>query len=340
MQSGLERMDVPFAPVDIRHLFRFRTVLQLRGLIRKFKADIVHTHGYRANLYGRLAALLSGKKCVCTVHVSLFDYLDTPAALRFAYMAAEIATGWSCRRFICISKAMAQDTVRLGVGQRRIVSIPNGVDLKRFSRKPSSRVPACFSEMSGKGPVIGTVGRFVAEKGQIFLVRAMARLAKLFPGLKCVFIGEGSLKSDLEHTARSLGIGENCIFPGVFDEIENVYPLMDLFVLPSIREPFGLVVLEAMATGTPVVATAAGGPADFLRSGVNGMLVPPKNAGALAEAIAELLSDPARRKRIAAAGFRTAHQRFGIRRTVGEIERVYLSLLGVAEGKERAWRWK
>ena len=331
-EGPLERMlaakCVPFALIDMQHLFLLKTVLRLRRLLLGFKAEIVHTHGYRANLYGRLAALLAGKKNVCTVHVSLFDYLDTPAALRLSYMAAEAATGWSCDRFICISNAMAKDTLRLGVGRNRIVSIPNGVDLERFSvKKSSSRVPAWFSGVSGDGPVIGTVGRAVVEKGQGILVRAMVRLVKLFPGIKCIFIGEGPLKNDLEQMAVSLGVRENCIFPGVFDEIERVYPLMDLFVLPSIREPFGLVVLEAMATGTPVVATAAGGPADFLRSGANGMLVPPKNSDALAEAIADLLSDPAKRKRIAAAGYRTAHQRFGIEKTVAEIERVYLSIL-------------
>ncbi len=340
LKTELERADCPVTVVGMRRRFSARCVLDISRCLRRHNADIVHSHGYRANLHARLAALVSGAKHICTVHVSLYDYLDTPAMVRRAYLIAERASSVVTRRFICISPAMFADMLRAGIRMNKLVQIPNGVDLKRFRPARADDDLRRRLGLSGKGPVIGTVGRMVAEKGQIFLIQAIALLKDSHPEIRCLLIGQGPLLEELKKQAKMLGVFENCVFPGVFEDIERLYPLMDVFVLPSLREPFGLVLLEAMAAATPVVATAAGGPVSFIRSGINGRLVAPKNESALAGAITDLLEAPGNRQRIASAGYRCVNRNFGIQRTVSKIEGVYRAVSGDSKGRKPGEGWK
>lgn len=327
LKAQLETLGVPNIVIDFEKRFSIKSILSLVRFIRQIQPAIIHSHGYRSNIYGRMAAILSGKIHVCTVHVSLYDYIDTPKWLRRMYMIIEQVTSMVTRRFICISNAMMNDVVRLGISANKTIQIPNGVDTRRFY--PRNNIEEIKQELGidGKSPVIGTIGRMVTEKGQIFLIKALAVLKSRYPDLICLFIGDGPLLSMLKASAIELGVSESCKFVGVRDDLEKIYPVMDLFVLPSLREPFGLVLLEAMASGIPVLATSTGGPVDFIQPGENGVLVAPKDSNALAEQIANLLSDVKKRERIAAAGLKTVHDRFCIGKMIAGIEAVYRSVL-------------
>ena len=340
LKNELEKAGCPVTAVGMQCRFSAKVVFEITRSLGRHDADIVHSHGYRANLHARLAALVSGTRHVCTVHVSLYDYLDTPAMVRRAYLIAERASSVITRRFVCISSAMFADMLRMGIREDKLVQIPNGVDLRRFRPGRADNELRRGVGLTAEGPVIGTVGRMVAEKGQIFLIQAIALLKDSHPEIRCLFIGQGPLLEELKKQAKMLGVFENCVFPGVFEDIERFYHLMDVFVLPSLREPFGLVLLEAMATATPVVATAAGGPVGFIRSGINGILAPPKSAYALADAITNLLGDPGKRDRIAAAGYRCVHRNFGIQRTVSRIEDVYRAVSGPSRRRMQGEGWK
>jgi 2-deoxystreptamine N-acetyl-D-glucosaminyltransferase/2-deoxystreptamine glucosyltransferase len=145
-----------------------------------------------------------------------------------------------------------------------------------------------------------------------------------------VIVGDGPELARLRRRAADLGVEGHCLFPGIRRDVEGIYPLLDVFVLPSVREPFGLTLLEAMATGLPVVATAAGGPPDFVRHGVNGLLVPPRDVGALARAVESVLADAPLARRLAAGGRATAGQEYPITATAGMVAGVYLEVLGLA----------
>ena len=112
--------------------FSMRSILKLSRIIKCSKTDIVHTHGYRANFYGRVACMLSSVKSVSTVHVSLFDYVDTPALVRSFYIMLEKALAFKTTRFLCVSQAMKKDMIRLGIPKQKIAVMPNGVDLDTF----------------------------------------------------------------------------------------------------------------------------------------------------------------------------------------------------------------
>lgn len=302
-------------------------ILGLRRFNREAGADIIHSHGFRANLYGRLAALITGKPHVATIHVSLYDYRETAPARRRLYRCVEKWSSPITRRFICISEAMATDTRKLGIKADKIVVIGNGVDPERFSGKyDCARIKKRFG-IYDQGPVIGTVGRMVAEKGQVHLIRALSVLKSDFPDLVCLFVGEGSLLEYLKQETLVEGVSDMCRFTGPVAEIEAVYPVLDLFVLPSLREPFGLSLLEAMASGVTVLATDSGGPSEYIRSGVNGLLVPPGNPQAMAEGIKKILSDQTLRKVLAGEGKRTVTERFNVRKTAEKIGEVYSSCL-------------
>lgn len=302
------------------------SIIRLCRICRLEKVDIVHSHGFRANLYGRLAAVLCRKPHVATVHVSLYDYLETPPLIRCFYRLVEKYSSPVTRRFICISESMAADLRRLGIRADRMIVVENGIDADRFSAAYDVHTIKRKFGISGRHPVIGTVGRLVSEKGQIFLIEALPALTSDFPELACLFVGDGPLSQSLKQTAMKAGVPHICRFTGPVADVAQVYAVLDVFILPSLREPFGLAALEAMASGVAVIATDAGGPAEYIRPEVNGMLVPPGRSAALADAISRMLADRSVRESLARAGRQTVTRQFDIRKTVEKIEAVYAVL--------------
>jgi glycosyltransferase involved in cell wall biosynthesis len=318
--------DIAYAIVNINRKLSLRAFSNLTSRLRRIKGHILHTHGYRSNFYGRLGAISLGLKNVCTLHVSLFDYLDTPRLLRYAYMFAERLMTFITGRFICVSQAIRDDMLKLGLAERKLCLIPNGVDLDRFYPRPVSAQKLKVLGLNKNGPVIGTVGRMVPEKGQIYLIAALTFIKTRWPDLKCVFIGAGPLRDQLIKCASELGVLEMCRFCGAQADIENIYPLFDIFVLPSLREPFGLVLLEAMASGIPVIATSSGGPMDFIDQNINGCVVPPQDSRRLAQKIDDLLTNRPQAASVAKNGRRTAEKYYDVRRSVRMTEAIYRSL--------------
>jgi glycosyltransferase involved in cell wall biosynthesis len=170
----------------------------------------------------------------------------------------------------------------------------------------------------------------VPEKGYVHLLKALQRLKPEWKSMRCIFVGDGPMLSQLKQMAFNLGVADNCIFCGVRSDIESIYSVFDVFVLPSPREPFGLALLEAMISRVPVIASDAGGPRDFIETGVNGVLVPPKDDQALAHQIRYLLKNKQYADALAEMGRQTALDRFNIKDTVNKIESVYFATVGKA----------
>lgn len=314
-----------FNIIDMKKRFSVRSIQLLVQFIKENRVDIVHTHGYRANFYGRIACMLAGVKSISTVHVSLYDYIETSSLIRYIYIMLERILSYRTSVFICISNAMKQDMLALGIDPQKIVVIENGVDLERFYPRNAQKQLKKELGIKTNGPIVGTVGRMVTEKGQIFLIEALKYLKADWKDLKCLFIGEGPMLPQLKKMASDSGIEDMCVFAGILKDIEFSYSILDVFVLPSLREPFGLVLLEAMASGIPVIATAAGGPLGFIEPDVNGVLVPAANSKALALKISCLLSNKDKAKAIATDGRRTVENQYSVKETVEKVEGVYLS---------------
>ena len=293
-------------------------VRELTLWMRRAEIDLVHAHMYRAEVVGTRAAVAAGVPVImATVHSSRVRSPEDVAALAALTPAMD--------RLIVPSDAIEHKVRLEGRDGARFAVIPNGVDLSRF-RAP---VPACRLRrefgIPGRAPLVGVVARLEAEKGHRHLISAWPAVLDRCPDAWLAIVGEGSEADALRAQAAALGsaVASRSVFTGRRDDIAAVTADLTVAVLPSLREAQGISILEAMARRVPVVASAVGGVPEVITPGVDGLLVPPADPSALADAIVCLLAEPALRDRIAEAGHRTVAERFSIDAQVKRIEAVY-----------------
>jgi len=300
-----------------------RSVKALARLAHAADAALIHANGSRAMAYAGVAGRLAARPVLWHVRVADSDGL------------VDWALGALASLIVATSRAVARRFARTP-GKVRVV--PNGVDLKRFApRSPSAALRAALA-VPLSAPVAVSVGRHVPEKGYRHLVDAAALIERTKPGVHWILVGDGELRSGLEAQARRLGLAPGVHFTGARDDVADVLALADVFVLPSESEGFGRVLVEAMAMGRPVVATAVGGIPDVVVDGATGLLVEPADPAALADAVRALLDDPARAARLGAAGRARAESTFSLGAHVDAVERVYDEVLG-RETPDAGRRW-
>ena len=305
---AIEVIDEPDDEVAVR---------ELAAYLRRHEIDLVHSHMYRAEVLGTRAAVAAGTPViVATVHSSRVRSPEDVATLA--------ALSRHMDRLIVPSDSI-EAKVRAEGRSARFAVIPNGVDLERFS----APAPPCAlrSEigMPRGARLVGVVARLEAEKGHRYLVDAMSRIQSAVPSAWLAIVGEGSTEAELRAQAAALPspARERVVFTGRRDDVAAVTADLDVAVLPSLREAQGISVLEAMARRRPVVATAVGGIPEVITDGVDGLLVPPADPAALADAITRLLTDDGLRRRIAEAGYATVVERFSIDAQVRRVEALY-----------------
>jgi glycosyltransferase involved in cell wall biosynthesis len=278
--------------------------------------NIVHTHNPPPLIYGAPASFFARAACVHTKHGAN----AMPARRRVLARAA----ARFCRAYVAVSETTAAEAARdRDVGGEKLSTIENGIDLTRFA--PSAATRADMRAALGLSPdayVVGTVGRLVREKRQLALVQAMAPL--LSPKVRLVIVGEGAERAAVERARDALG--ERAAFVsllGARADAPRIYAALDLFALSSDSEGLPLVVIEAMASGLPVVSTAVGGIPAAVVDGVTGALVPAGDVDALSRRLGELAASPALGVRWGAEGRRRALARYSAERMVDDYLRVY-----------------
>lgn len=292
-----------------------RTVGALRRLARETGAVLLHANGSRAMLYAGLAGRLLGRPVIWHLRVWRPDS-------KLDWLLARLAT-----RTIAISEAVRGRLRRWPRAHDRCSVVPNGINLEGFvpSMDPG-RVRGSLGLRPGDR-VIGTVGRLVPFKGQGDLLQAFARLHRNDPGIRLLVVGDGPERDALERQARELGIAGEAHFTGHREDVADLLAVMEVFVLPSVAEDFGRVLLEAMAMQRPVVATAAGGVPEVVEENVTGLLVRPADPAAMADAISVLLGDPVRARAMGRAGRQRVEKHFTLRRHAELVEAVYAAVL-------------
>lgn len=227
----------------------------------------------------------------------------------------------------------------VGGEARKYVTIHNGIDPDRFTA--GRRLTGSELGLQEKLPVIGTVCRLSEpEKGLTVLLQAMARLAEPSgsPGCQLIIVGEGPSSKRLRDLGEELGVAPWVRFVGARRDVADLLPLTDVFVLPSLSEGFGIAIVEAMAAGRPVVATAVGGIPEIVLQGETGLLVPPGDPGALAGAVRQLLEQPDRAAAMGAKGRQRARERFSIATVVRRHEDLYETLIARHAASVPAYR--
>jgi len=297
----------------------FKDVLALRRAIRSTGIDPLHPHDNLSKLLGGVAASSMGIPTVAHCH----DLLGTGWIDRMLLIAQRILMD----RVIAVSGSVRDRFLHSGTNPDQIRVIENGIDLARFTPGSSSISRAEVSIPEAQ-TVIGVIGMFDPVKGHVHLLEALRQLqARGVTGLCCLVAGEGRLEADLKEYARAAGIEPMVRFLGYRRDIPDLLGLMDMVVMPSLRESFGLVALEAMAMKVPVIASRIGGLEEVVEHEKTGLLVPPGDAAALAEAIRTLAEDPEMRRNMGEAGRHRVEQCFGLDSTVRRIEDLYLELL-------------
>jgi glycosyltransferase involved in cell wall biosynthesis len=315
-----------------REIRPWRDAKALAGVvrqIRRFRPDIVETHTAKAGVIGRVAAAICRVRVIIHVyHGHVLHGYFSPAPTRFfVEVERRLARHSSC--LLAVSDQVRSDLLALGVGTKnRFEVMPLGLDLERF-RSVDTRRGELRAELGlGAVPLVGIVARLAPVKAHNVFLRAAAALRERMPDVHFVVVGDGELRASLEALASELGLGGCLTFLGWRSDVERVYADLDLVVLSSRNEGSPIALIEAMASGTNVVATAAGGVPDVVRHGETGLLVNPDDPAALSASMEELLrADSGRRAAMAAAARDDAFERFGIDRLLADIDRLYTTLL-------------
>jgi len=305
----------------------WQVIKELRSILRDRRIDILHAHSSKAGLVGRIAALLAGTPVIVfTVHNFIFyDHMSTLKKKIYAW-AERILAHPTCA-IITVSRALRDGLIQAeGIDPGKIVTIYNGIDIKPFEA-PVDKDEVRRKLNLGPGPVIGTVARLAPQKGVSYLVEAALRVVQDYPDARFLIAGDGPLLPELEQQAAGLGISDNIRFLGYRDDIAQLLAVLDVFVLPSVTEGLGLTVLEALAAGCPVVATAVGGIPEIVEFGQTGLLAQAKDSGDIAKQILYLLNNPDEAARMAATGKAMIKEKFALEPMVRSTTRVYLECL-------------
>ena len=303
-RAGVPRIEVPHLRRPVSPLADGRALWTLWRTIQRMKVDIVHTHTSKAGFLGRLAARLAGVPHILhTPHGHIFHSYYGPAGTR-TFVAMERWAARFTERIITLTDAEAAQHLALGIGRpEQFVTIPSGVDLERV-RAAAADSPQMRRAL-GLGleaPLIGTVSRLVPVKGLRNLLAAMPEILRRCPATHLAVAGDGEERAALEAQAATLGLAPRVHFLGFREDADAVIGALNVFILPSLNEGLGKVLVTAMALGVPAVASRVGGVPDVVEDGQQGLLVPPGDPAALAKAVIALLEDRTRGVAMGAAG--------------------------------------
>ncbi len=292
LAGELRSLGIPVWPVDLGGRLNLAATPRLTEIARKVGAQAVHYHGTRAGTPGAVAARCSGARAVYTVH----GWACHPRNSRLLEIASRQIERGIVRlsdRVICVSQGDLETGEDLGLlDAGRAAVIPNGVDTSQFVAALERSEAREALALSPRDVSIGLVGRLTVQKGQEVLLRAAPRVLAALPAARFLMVGDGEDRGRLEALATRLDLANRVRFLGTRRDVPLLMRALDIFVLPSHWEGMPISLLEAMAAGLPVVASNVTGSREAVVDAETGLLVPPGDAGALAEAIIRVGSDP------------------------------------------------
>ncbi len=314
-----KRLDLPLTEITIRNpwdIFAARTIART---VLKQAAKIIHVHSSHALSLGLLVKLFLPK--VILVASRRVDFsVSKPIIGALKYRTRLV----NC--IICVSKNVARVLKGDGIDEHKLRVIYSGLELTQFNPETTDTAAKQELGIPHDNLVIGTVAALVGHKDYPTLLEAAAIVCKKISNVTFCAVGEGPDREKLEEIHGKLGLGRRFLFLGFQSDISRFYALFDVFVLASHKEGLGTAILEAMASGIPVVATDAGGIPEIVEHGSNGLLVPRQDPASLANEIIRLTQDPDLRQRLVAGGLQTV-KRFSIEGTVRSHLVLYQELL-------------
>jgi len=310
----------------------------LARLVKKYDIDVVQTHllrildflvlplRYTARLRVVLWTFHSANFVIAERDLPRYKWLLKPK--RYAHhllyrLASRLVNG-----FIAVSDEVKEAMVEIiGPIQDKITVIRNGVDVKRYGQPVDKARVQSQLGLGDNARLIAVVGTLGEPKGHRYLVEAMATVAPQYPDVHVLFVGDGHLKEELQAQVENLNLGQQIHFLGNRHDVPDLLAASELFVLPSLWEGLSMALLEAMAAGKPIVATAVSGTTQVMIPGETGLVVSPGESQALAEAIIQLLADPAQAQMMGQAAKQRVTVNFGAQKQADEHLALYRRLL-------------
>lgn len=326
--AAVTRFEIADLVRPIAPLRDLRALAALRSSIRRFRPQVVHTHSSKAGVLGRLAARLEQVPVVVhTVHGFGFTPLQSAVKRAAFFRAEKLAARWT-DHFVVVSRVNLDRGVELGLWKAdRASVIRAGIDLDRFRAHGDGRDTRLRLGLPDGVPLVTQIGNFKPQKAPLDFIQAAARIAEVMPDVCFVMVGDGPLRGAAQARAAELGLADRIVFSGWWDDVPGLLAATTVSVLSSRHEGLPCAVVESLAAGVPVVATAVDGTPEVIRPGVNGELVAPADPMALAEAVLALLGDDERRRSMAAAAADGLDE-FGRDHMVRKLEELYRWLHG------------
>src|SRR5437867_2260019 len=322
-QRAAEGLDlIPLAPrteVDLTAAWRFSR------LVRRLKPDVIHAHDPHAVAMASLALSFGAG----ATHQAGGPPLVAARRVDF-HLKGNSFSRWKHRQvdcYIAASEAIRRMLVADGVPAARTVTVHEGIDVDHVRAAPPVNVHEAFW-LPHHAPVVGNVAALVPHKGQRYLVEAAHLVVQDMPDVRFVILGEGELREHLEKQIHEHHLEKHVLLPGFRTDVLGCIKGFDIFAMCSVTEGLGTSLLDAMACARPIVATDAGGIPEIVEDGVNGLLVAPRDAAALATAIVRLLKDEGLRRRMGEAGLARVRERFTVDRMVAGTAAVYERVAG------------
>jgi glycosyltransferase involved in cell wall biosynthesis len=307
-----------------------RTLFRIVRIIKNRKIDLIHTHLPDSSTYGVVAGRLTGKPVVASIHSSIIIPFKRSAPFRNWLRRIVINSVYKrADTVVCCGKDVADSMVEQEhlSKKTRTEVIVNGVDNEKFAcPKDIKRIREGLS-LPEQSRVIGCISRLEAPKGHIYLIRAAARIKEKYPLLRVLIVGDGPYLEELKKESKKAGVEEHVRFLGRRSDIPDILAVSEVFAFPSLYEGLPMVVLEAMATKRPVVASNIPGTTELISDGEDGYLVPVKDEISLAEKIDKLLSDPDLANSMGEHAGSKVQERFTVKKMVENVQALYQSIL-------------
>lgn len=331
LEETLKKAGIETIPINFMSKNFVSTVLRIAKKLKFVKADILHTHGFFCNVIGRIAGRMSQTLIIIsTVHCNPSSPLSfnpslAKSIIQFFRNKVDNFTAKFTDAVIAVSEDIKRGLVEQGVPKEKIEVICNGISLKELNEVMKGNGSFNLDIKQGE-KVVGFLGRLEPVKGIDYFIKAAEIIKAKFDNVKFVIAGDGSIKSNLEKMVKQMGLTNDFIFTGYVDNAVSLISKFDVFVLPSLSEGLNLSLVEALAIGRAVVATNVGGNSEVVIDGETGLLVPPKNAQALADTILFLLENPEVARKYGEKGKRIVAEKFSAERMRDEHLKLYSKL--------------
>lgn len=325
----LEARGVRALALGARRLWDLHAFGRLLSILRRDRIQILRGHLFWANLVARIIGRLASVPVVVTTHHDTFGWMRW-----YQRLAERITAPLSDAVTTCSEEVRRQAIHSFGLRPGVVRTLRNAIEIPDVLPDTAAR-ERVRRELGASADdlLVGTLGRLVEPKKGLAVFLAAARLLlRELPRVRFAIVGDGPARTDLEERAAREGVSHCTVFPGLRRDVPEIMRALDVFVQPSLWEGFGITLLEAMAVGTPVVASRVGGIPEVVEEGVSGLLVPPGDAPALASACAQILRHRERAARMGSAGQDRVRAEFGIERLVREIDDLYKELLDRSRG--------